>query len=116
MAECQVLQKKNQKTKTDLLISTSRQGLDIPCKKVEVAKSYALLISEGFVTLPGTSEKIPVQILRDTGATQTWLLESALLKTKSGNQHFLTIMCLSTCFPEAIPLRNIKYRSFNHIC
>jgi len=31
-----------------------------------------------------------------------------LLKTKSGNQYLLTVMCLSTCFPEAIPLRNIK--------
>ena len=31
-----------------------------------------------------------------------------LPKTKSGNQYLLTIMCTSTRFPEAIPLRNIK--------
>jgi len=31
-----------------------------------------------------------------------------LAKTKAGNQYLLTIMCTSTCFPEAIPLRNIK--------
>ena len=31
-----------------------------------------------------------------------------LPKTKSGNQYLLTIMCASTRFPEAIPLRNIK--------
>ena len=31
-----------------------------------------------------------------------------LPKTKAGNQYLLTIMCASTCFPEAIPLRNIK--------
>ena len=31
-----------------------------------------------------------------------------LPKMKLGNQYLLTIMCLSTCFPEAIPLRNIK--------
>ena len=31
-----------------------------------------------------------------------------LPKTKEGNQYLLTIMCLSTHFPEAIPLRNIK--------
>ncbi|MCP4254336.1 MAG: hypothetical protein GY775_13195, partial [Candidatus Scalindua sp.] len=31
-----------------------------------------------------------------------------LPKTKSGNQYLLTIMCKSTRFPEAIPLRNIK--------
>ena len=34
-----------------------------------------------------------------------------LPKTKSGNQHLLTIMCASTRFPEAIPLRNIKSKS-----
>jgi hypothetical protein len=31
-----------------------------------------------------------------------------LPKTRSGNQYLLTIMCASTRFPEAIPLRNIK--------
>ena len=31
-----------------------------------------------------------------------------LPKTKSGNQYLLIIMYLSTRFPEAIPLRNIK--------
>ena len=31
-----------------------------------------------------------------------------LPKTKAGNQYLLTIMCASTRFPEAIPLRNIK--------
>jgi len=31
-----------------------------------------------------------------------------LPKTKSGNQYLLTLMCASTCFPKAVPLRNIK--------
>ena len=31
-----------------------------------------------------------------------------LPKTKSGHEYLLTIMCTSTRFPEAIPLRNIK--------
>ena len=34
-----------------------------------------------------------------------------LPRTKSGNQYLLTIMCASTRFPEAIPLRNIKSKS-----
>ena len=34
-----------------------------------------------------------------------------LPRTKSGNEYFLTIMCTSTRFPEAIPLRNIKTKS-----
>ena len=31
-----------------------------------------------------------------------------LPKTRAGNQYLLKIMCLSTHFPEAVPLRNIK--------
>ncbi|XP_033761567.1 uncharacterized protein LOC117343335 [Pecten maximus] len=31
-----------------------------------------------------------------------------LPKTRSGNEYLLTVMCASTRFPEAIPLRNIK--------
>ena len=34
-----------------------------------------------------------------------------LPRTKSGNEYLLTIMCTSTRFPEAIPLRNIKTNS-----
>ena len=34
-----------------------------------------------------------------------------LPKTKSGNKFLLTIMCSSTRFPEAIPLRNIKTKT-----
>ena len=34
-----------------------------------------------------------------------------LPKTKSGNEYILTIMCASTRFPEAMPLRNIKAKT-----
>ena len=34
-----------------------------------------------------------------------------LPKTRSGNEFLLTIMCASTRFPEAIPLRNIKAKT-----
>ena len=34
-----------------------------------------------------------------------------LPKTKSGNEYLLTIICASTRFPEAIPLRNIKTKT-----
>ena len=34
-----------------------------------------------------------------------------LPKTSSGNEYLLTIMCTSTRFPEAIPLRNITAKS-----
>ncbi len=34
-----------------------------------------------------------------------------LPKTKSGNSYLLTLMCASTRFPEAVPLRSIKART-----
>lgn len=34
-----------------------------------------------------------------------------LPRTKAGNQFILTIMCVTTRFPEAVPLRNIKTRT-----
>lgn len=34
-----------------------------------------------------------------------------LPKTRAGNQYLLTIMCTSTRFPEAVPLRNIKAKT-----
>ena len=34
-----------------------------------------------------------------------------VLKTKSGNQYLLTVMCASTKFPEAISLRNISAKT-----
>ena len=34
-----------------------------------------------------------------------------LPKTRSGNQYMLTIMCASTRFPHAVPLRNIKTKN-----
>ena len=34
-----------------------------------------------------------------------------LPKTRSGNQYLLTVMCASTRFPEAIPLRDIKAKT-----
>ena len=34
-----------------------------------------------------------------------------LPKTKSGNQYLLTVMCASTRFPQAIPLRNISAKT-----
>lgn len=30
-----------------------------------------------------------------------------LPRSKSGNKFMLTVMCVATCFPEAIPLRRI---------
>ena len=41
-------------------------------------EDYKPFLSQGFVFIDGSSEVKPVQILRDTGAAQSLLLESVL--------------------------------------
>ena len=63
------------------------------------------------------NQKIPLAPLKPTPAFQEPFSKviidcvGPLPKTKSGNQYRLTIMCASTRFPEAIPLRNIKAKT-----
>ena len=83
MAECQALERKHQRPpKSDLLIKPARQppnGYGQLDQQVDdVTRSCAPFISEGSVCLAGQSIKTPVKILRDTGATQTLILENVL--------------------------------------
>lgn len=41
---------------------------------------FAPFITDGFVSLVGAEDRVPVQILRDTGASETFILESAIPK------------------------------------
>ena len=78
MAECQALEKKNQRSpKPNLLIGpkNSSSGSKPLGQKVEdVSKSFAPFISQGF----GHPAETPIKILRDAGATQTLILEGVL--------------------------------------
>lgn len=47
--------------------------------------SYAPFITDGFVSLVGNDEKVPVKILRDTGASETLILESVLSFSESSS-------------------------------
>ncbi len=44
----------------------------------EIAAGYAPFISEGFVSLVGSNEKVAVKILRDSGALNTFICDSVL--------------------------------------
>jgi len=51
---------------------------------------YSSFITDGFVSLVGSSERVPVKILRDTGACESFLLESVLpFSTESSIGHVL---------------------------
>ncbi|XP_043976856.1 uncharacterized protein LOC122833417 isoform X2 [Gambusia affinis] len=47
------------------------------CEK-DVRQDYAPFITNGFVSLSGSSNKVAVKILRDTGASESFILESVL--------------------------------------
>lgn len=50
--------------------------------------SYAPFITDGFVSMVGqknSDEKVPVKILRETGASETFILESILSFSESSS-------------------------------
>jgi len=118
MAECRSLEKKNQKLpKPDLLIrseflSPNRSGHgNVKVDDSEVSRSYAPFISKGFVSLVGQPAKSPIRILRDTGATQTLILDSVLPfsdNSSNGNSILLQGIELGTL---RVPLHRVELSS-----
>lgn len=56
--------------------------------KVHIDPGYLPFITEGFVSMLGSKNLVPVKILRDTGASESFVLESVLpfsAETDSGN-------------------------------
>lgn len=59
-----------------------------PHVKVHIDPDYLPFITEGFVSMLGSKNLVPVKILRDTGASDSFVLESVLpfsAETDSGN-------------------------------
>jgi len=54
------------------------KGISKPVDVGDNYTAYALFITSGFVSLPGQEEKVSLRILRDTGASQSFLLEGVL--------------------------------------
>ncbi|KAI7790505.1 hypothetical protein IRJ41_012050 [Triplophysa rosa] len=104
VSDCLVLKKKEKYAKTVGLISTScksyspnqigqKQIQRSDISEAEVGKvrshnDYAPFLTEGTVSLPGSEKSVPVCILRDTGAAQSFLLGGLLPltdRTATGN-------------------------------
>ena len=88
-SECRALERKNKRVEPDLVITqrapdtadsrdeTKVQGkLLTPGSTAEGCLSPFVL--RGFVCLEGSKEKVPINVLRDTGATQSLILDSVL--------------------------------------
>ena len=57
---------------------------------------------------PQVAPLVPIPVVDEPFSRVTIDCVGPLPKTKSGNKYLSTVMCASTRFPEAIPLRNIK--------
>ena len=69
-------------TVTNVLVTSKTQSL--PVEQPSVRKDeYNPFVFEGHVSLTENSEKVPVKILRDTGATQSLLVEGVLPLSES---------------------------------
>ena len=97
MSDCWLLKKKREKEATPNAFVSSKSnwrsnpnraessiGLD---KSEIIREEFKPFVSEGFVSLKSNSSQVPIKILRDTGATQSLLLEGVLplsVRTSTG--------------------------------
>ena len=77
----------------------------------QVGEGYAPFITDGFISFVGCSEKKPVRILRDTGATETFVSECVLpfsLQSSTGECVLIRGMGMQTM---SVPLHKIVLSS-----
>jgi len=88
MSKCTMLQRKNQKVEPDCLIAPNSVGQTESLEDGQgkggsspmgVAESgLSPFVSKAFVRLKGNREALPINVLKDTGATQSLILDSVL--------------------------------------
>ena len=83
MSECRALEKKNQRVDPELLIT--RKAMDSSAEKIKkqdkltaAEGSLSPFVFKGIVYLEGSEKKVPIDVLRDTGATESLILDSVL--------------------------------------
>ena len=84
MSDCWLLKKRREKeatpnafvsSKSNWCSDPNRRESSIGLDKSEIIREeFKPFVSEGFVSLESSSSQVPIQILRDTGATQSLLL------------------------------------------
>ena len=77
---------------------SERDGEIFPFTPYQNGPNYYPFISDGFVSLIGSAEKIPVKILHDTGASESFILESLpfSLKSSTGKSRLVRGIVLRT--------------------
>ena len=73
---------------------------------------YTPFISEGYISIPGSTTRIPIAVLRDTGANQSLLIENKLpcaAQTSTGCDVLIQGVELETM---SIPLHKVTLQSY----
>ena len=120
MAECWQLknnsQAQQQTFKSDFLVTQTQlfSTLSPPVGQMQQAsfsrdvEEYTPFISEGFISVPGSATRVPITVLRDTGANQSLLVEDKLpsaAKTATGSNVLIQGVELETL---SIPLHKVS--------
>uniref|UniRef100_A0A674NL88 Gypsy retrotransposon integrase-like protein 1 n=1 Tax=Takifugu rubripes TaxID=31033 RepID=A0A674NL88_TAKRU len=78
VAECPMLEQKGRrKAKLVNLVNSRRDNVGASAGAVELA-DFAPFVMDGYVSLPGHGSEVPVKILRDTAASQSFILAGVL--------------------------------------
>ena len=88
MSDCWLLKKRREKEATPNAFVSSKSNWHSNANRAEssigldkseiIREEFKPFVSEGFVSLESSSSQVPIKILRDTGATQSLLLEGVL--------------------------------------
>ncbi|KAL2077768.1 hypothetical protein ACEWY4_027272 [Coilia grayii] len=94
---------------TDLVTGTSLPGREFvsDCS----GGGYGPFITAGFVSLGGNGEKVPVKILRDTGASESFVLESVLPFSDHSNTGTCVLICGIEMHTISVPLHRVILES-----
>lgn len=86
-------------------------GEEVCDSKLVAMKNFVPFITEGCVSLPNSESKIPVKILRDTGSSESFILESVLpfsLVSSDGRSVLIRGIGLNTL---SVPLHRVHLTS-----
>lgn len=101
-----------------LLTAPDRQQTNVQVGKIDGDKTavsdvvdYTPFITEGFVSLVDDAQKVPVRILRDTGASESFISESVLPFSSVSNTGNVVLIRGIDLQPFSVPLHKIQLSS-----
>jgi len=106
MSECHTLQKKNEKSKSDIIVTQ-------PGKKNSgnIPEEYVPFISQGCVSFLDSPSEKPVTILRDTGTSQSLVLDDVLAFSSQSDTGMTVLLQGVELGTYNVPLHKICLKS-----